>query len=68
MLRNEKSRGIPLGFNDLQLCELIDNQYVPQYRARSVYQLSSREKNNIASDLFRRRLAGEAQIRRCLIL
>ena len=68
MLRNEKNRGTPLGFNDLQLCELIDNQYVPQYRTRSVYQLSSREKNNIASDLFRRRLAGEAQIRRCLIL
>ena len=68
MLRNEKNRGTPLGFNDLQLCELIDNQYIPQYRARSVYQLSSREKNNIASDLFRRRLAGEAQIRRCLVL
>ena len=68
MLRNEKNRGTPLGFNDLQLCELIDNQYVPRYRARSVYHLSSREKNNIASELFRRRLAGEAQIRRCLIL
>ena len=68
MLRNEKNRATPLGFNDLQLCELIDNQYVPQYRARSVYQLSSREKNNIASELYRRRLAGEAQIRRCLIL
>ena len=68
MLRNEKNRGTPLGFNDLQLCELIDRQYVPRYQAMSVYQLSAREKNNIASDLYRRRLAGEAQIRRCLVL
>ena len=68
MLRNETNRGTPLGLNDLQLCELIDNQYLPQYRALSVYQLSSREKNNIASELYRRRLAGEAQIRRCLVL
>ena len=68
MLRNEKNRGTPLGFNDLQLCELIDNQYVPSYRAWSVYGLSSRQKNDIASDLYRRRLAGEAQIRRCLVL
>lgn len=68
MLRNETNRGTPFGLNDLQLCELIDKQYVPQYRARSVYQLSAREKNNIASELYRRRLAGEAQIRRCLVL
>jgi hypothetical protein len=68
MLRNEKNRGTPLGLNDLQLCEMIDNQYVPQYHAMSVYQLSSRHKNNIASELYRRRLAGEAQIRRCLAM
>ena len=68
MLRNEKNRGTTLGLNDLQLCEMIDNQYVPQYHAMSVYQLSSRHKNNIASELYRRRLAGEAQIRRCLVM
>ena len=68
MLRNEKNRGIPLGFNDLQLCELIDNQYVPRYRAGSVYHLTFREKNDIASELYRRHLAGEAQIRRCLVI
>jgi hypothetical protein len=68
MLRNETNRGTPLGMNDLQLCKLIDNQYVPHYRALSVYQLSAREKNNIASELYRRRLAGEAQIRRCLAM
>ena len=68
MLRNEKNRGTPYGLNDLQLCELIDNQYIPQYQALSVYGLSTREKNLIASDLYRRRLAGEAQIRRCLAM
>lgn len=67
MLRNEKARSASLRFNDLQLCELIDQQYVPRYQARSVYQLSTREKNDIASEIFRRRLAGEAQIRRCLV-
>ena len=68
MLRNEKARHAPLGLNDLQLCELIDNQYVPQYQAMSVYQLSSSQKNTIASEIFRRHLAGEAQIRRCLVM
>lgn len=68
MLRNEKARGTPLGLNDLQLCEMIDNQYVPRYRARTVYQLSEREKNSIAAEIYRRHLAGEAQIRRCLVL
>jgi len=67
MLRNEKARSASLRFNDLQLCELIDQQYVPRYQARSVYQLSTREKNGIASEIFRRRLAAEAQIRRCLV-
>ena len=68
MLRNEKARCASLRFNDLQLCDIIDRQYVPRYQAQSVYQLSAREKNNIASELYRRRLAGEAQIRRCLVL
>ena len=68
MLRNERARHAPLGMNDLQLCEIIDNQYVPRYQAMSVYQLSSSQKNAIASDLYRRRLAGEAQIRRCLAM
>lgn len=68
MLRNEKTRGTPLGLNDLQLCEMIDNQYVPRYRARTVYQLSDREKNRIATEIYRRHLAGEAQIRRCLVM
>jgi hypothetical protein len=34
----------------------------------SVYQLSSSQKNAIASNLYRHRLAGEAQIRRCLAM
>lgn len=68
MLRNEKARGTPLGLNDLQLCDMIDNQYVPRYRARTVYQLSEREKNSIATEIYRRHLASEAQIRRCLVM
>lgn len=68
MLRNEKARSAPLRLNDLQLCEMIDQQYVPRYKALSVYQLTAREKNNIASELYRRRLTGEAQIRRCLVI
>ena len=68
MLRNERARHAPLGMNDLQLCEMIDNQYVPRYQAMSVYQLSSSQKNAIASDLYRHRFAGEAQIRRCLAM
>lgn len=47
---------------------MIDQQYIPRYQALSVYQLTVREKNSIASELYRRRLAGEAQIRRCLVI
>lgn len=68
MLRNEKARSASLRLNDLQLCEMIDQQYVPRCQAQSVYQLSTRDKNAIASEIYRRRLAGEAQIRRCLVL
>ena len=67
MLRNEKARSASLCLNDLQLCEIIDQQYVPRYKALTVYQLSMREKNAIASEIYRGRLAGEAQIRRCLV-
>lgn len=68
MLRSEKARSASLRLNDLQLCEIIDRQYVPRFQAQSVYQLSMREKNAIASELYRQRLAVEAQIRRCLVL
>lgn len=68
MLRNEKARHAPLGFNDLQLCEMIDEQYVPRYQTKSVYQLSESQKNRIANELFRRFHLGVAQIRRCLAL
>lgn len=68
MLRNEKARSASLRLNDLQLCEVIDNQFIPRYQAPSVYQLSTRQKNAIAGEIYRRRLASEAQIRRCLVL
>ena len=68
MLRNEKARHAPLGLNDLQLCEIIDNQYVTRYKAFSVYQLSVRQKNEIANELSRRYHLGSAQVRRCMAI
>ena len=67
MLRNEKSRHAPLGLNDLQLCEIIDQRYVPRYQVKSVYQLSEFQKNKIANEIHRRYHLGVPQIRRCLV-
>ncbi|MBQ2531857.1 MAG: hypothetical protein II548_06170, partial [Bacteroidales bacterium] len=68
MLRNEKARYAPARLNDLQLCEIIDNQYVTKYHAYSVYHLTDFQKNEIANELYRRHHAGVAQIRRCLVM
>ena len=68
MLRNEKARYAPARLNDLQLCEIIDNQYVTKYHAYSVYHLTDFQKNEIANELYCRHHAGVAQIRRCLVM
>lgn len=68
MLRNETSRKSVFNINDLDLCALIDNTYVPQFDVDSVYQLTLWQKNKIANLLMNKYRPGYSQLKRCLAL
>ena len=70
MKSNEHGRVNLSSISDLELCGMIDNDYVPRLRKRSVYHLTAGEKADIGNKLWSqyRRNASEKQIRRCLIL
>ena len=53
---------------DIELCTELDNLARTRYGRHSVYQLTEREKQQIALELFRTRHISEAQIRRCLAM
>lgn len=53
---------------DIELCSQLDMLARNKYGRHSVYQLSQKEKQTIAEDLYRRLHISEAQIRRCLVL
>ena len=53
---------------DIELCSQLDMLARNKYGRNSVYQLSQKEKQTIAEDLYRRLHISEAQIRRCIIL
>ena len=53
---------------DIELCTELDNLARTRYGRHSVYQLTEREKQQIALELFRTRHISEAQIRRCLVM
>lgn len=54
--------------SDIELCTHLDQLARSCYKRHSVYQLSQKEKLQIANDLYHRLNLGEAQIRRCLAL
>lgn len=53
---------------DIELCTELDSLARNRYGKHSVYQLSLKEKQQIAEYLYRGRHIGESQIRRCLVL
>lgn len=55
---------------DLQICSIIDNDYVPRCCKTSVYDLTEKEKNDIGNKLWKLygRKTSEKQIRRCLLI
>lgn len=67
MLQSEKSRHRTVAINDMELCKIIDNQIVPRYNKASVYQLSPKEKVEIANQLYKEFRASSIQIKRCLV-
>ncbi|MCR5018817.1 MAG: hypothetical protein K6A64_08480 [Bacteroidales bacterium] len=68
MLRNENARKSIFRIGDLDLCGVIDRDFVPKYGASSVYQLSVAQKNQIANTLMNRYHPGYSQLKRCLVL
>ena len=54
--------------SDINLCTELDALARNRYGRQSVYQLSLKEKQEIAEFLYRVRHLSESQIRRCLVL
>ena len=67
---NENGRTNLSALTDIELCTIIDTQYVPKHGCNSVYGLSDRQKRQIGNDLWRqyRHRTTEKQIRRCLAM
>ena len=70
MKSNEHGRVNLSSMTDLELCGIIDNEYVPLYGKSSVYHLTDGEKAGVGNKLWSRfrRSVSEKQIRRCLIV
>jgi hypothetical protein len=69
MLASEKGYNYsPSQRSDMDLCQIIDMEYVRSYGQASVYQLTIEQRRRIAGDLARRLHAPAAQILRCLAL
>lgn len=54
--------------SDIELCTELDALAGTRYVRHSVYQLIEKEKQQIATELYRERHLSEAQIRRCLAM
>lgn len=68
MLANEKGRSDYKPMTDIQLCEMIDNELLPELGAASVYLVPREMKITLANMLHSRYRLPEAQIKRCLVL
>ena len=69
MLASEKGYNYsPSQRSDMDLCQVIDREYVRSYGRISVYQLTAEQRRRIGDDLERRLHAAPGQIRRCLAL
>lgn len=68
MLKNEYGRGNYKVISDIQLCGVIDNEMLPEYGAKSVYQLSDRTKCEIGNILWQTYRVGRDKIERCLAM
>ena len=67
MLIFEGGKGNDRKLTDIELCTQLDQLARTRYGRHSVYQLSRKEKQEIAEELYRKLRLSEAQIRRCLV-
>lgn len=68
MLVYENGKADYRKISDMELCTELDALARNRFGRHSVYQLSEREKQQIASELYRNRHLNETQIRRCLVM
>lgn len=68
MLAFESGKSDYRKISDIELCTELDALASTRFGRHSVYELSLKEKNEIAEYLYRTRHLSESQIRRCLIL
>ena len=69
MLAGEKGRIYsPSRLTDMDICRIIDLEYVPGYHKSSVYLLSRDQRLRIGEDLLRRFQVSRPQLRRCLAI
>ena len=69
MLAGKKSRIYsPSRLTDMDICRIIDQEYVPGYRKSSVYLLSRDQRLRLGEDLLRRFQVSRPQLRRCLAI
>ena len=68
MLLFENGKADYRKISDIELCTELDHISRIRYRKHSVYELSLKEKNELAEHLYRVHHIGESQIRRCLVL
>jgi hypothetical protein len=68
MILFENGRADYRKISDMELCTELNNLARSRYGRHSVYQLSLKEKQEIAEYLYRVRHIDEAKIRRCLVL
>ena len=68
MLAFESGKSDYRKISDIELCTELDALASTRFGIHSVYELSLKEKNEIAEYLYRTRHLSESQIRRCLIL
>lgn len=67
MLAYEAGKADYRRISDIDLCTMLDNLARTRYGKHSVYQLTSREKSQIAEEIYRTLHLNEALIRRCLV-
>ena len=65
---NEAGKADYRKITDIKLCTELDALARDKYGKHSVYQLTDREKQQIANDLYQNRHINEQQIRRCLAM
>ena len=68
MIFNEAGKTDYKKISDIELCTRLDALARDKYGRHSVYQLTGREKQQIAYDLYHNWYVNEKQIRRCLAM